>query len=622
LKEMLEDQVQETGERLSKFDNVFCDSREALKWAYQQGLDGNARIRTSAPAMLWEKNDNIEHVEACWTSQKKEKFQNSIQKHTEDVFDVAMTVLGIERERALCISQATLMFQRVLYKAACLDEADFLSRRLFVKVEGNGGPSGNNMNSPWDQLLSINPSFLTVSYRLQGDDWGGGTVKNIPIWKRIKLGGLETVVYRLMVKLMPYISSTLFRREVLIPSENELVIETAASLVLRGAKITTLELGDVKKTNNYSLVGTDYLGLIKRVLPVVRARVGKWVVPQAVDVLMSCYEKYLRQQLVLFDEQATQWAGRLEKVRAAKKIVLMNSPGNLKGQSLALACRKKGIPLVGVQHGVMVEISKLHGEVSCGFDNSVSDVVLVYNNKVVEEGGRSHFDKAKHFVVGASARHIRMKSLVCSNPLLPPMVYISTNLYKGNIGLFVSTRTDYDSARAEQGLINNVLRKLPHKVRYKTYPDENRRYADDDPVLIDVKSAENIELFSEKVDMRYLLSGHRVLITSCATSTLSWAVMTGKPVVFINTKQMSPLTDAAYVSLSHGLFLFDGDEPDFFCLLRDFLSQSVEDIEKIWEEKKEARERMIREFFTAYPSAAGRRAARKLLDERFESVIL
>jgi hypothetical protein len=49
----------------SKYINVFCDSLEALDWAYQQGLPRNSIIRTSSPAMLWAKNSNIVHIESC-----------------------------------------------------------------------------------------------------------------------------------------------------------------------------------------------------------------------------------------------------------------------------------------------------------------------------------------------------------------------------------------------------------------------------------------------------------------------------------------------------------------------------------------------------------------------------
>ena len=39
---------------LSKYNTIFCDSLQALEWAYKNGLPESAIIKTSAPAMLWD----------------------------------------------------------------------------------------------------------------------------------------------------------------------------------------------------------------------------------------------------------------------------------------------------------------------------------------------------------------------------------------------------------------------------------------------------------------------------------------------------------------------------------------------------------------------------------------
>jgi hypothetical protein len=184
------------------------------------------------------------------------------------------------------------------------------------------------------------------------------------------------------------------------------------------------------------------------------------------------------------------------------------------------------------------------------------------------------------------------------------------------MGFSLSANTDYRKARYEQKLITEVLSKLPHKVRYKTYPEDNRRYADVDPVLDDVKRADNMELFSKKIDMRYLISEHRILVTTCATSTLGWPVMSGKPVVFINQKKNMPLTREAYASLSKGLFVFNDNDENFYRDLREFLSQPLDKIEILWQKKKSARKHMIRDYFSEYVSGgAGKRAAQIILGE-------
>ena len=38
---------------LSKFSVVFCDSLQALEWAYNNGLSRSAIVKSSAPAVLF-----------------------------------------------------------------------------------------------------------------------------------------------------------------------------------------------------------------------------------------------------------------------------------------------------------------------------------------------------------------------------------------------------------------------------------------------------------------------------------------------------------------------------------------------------------------------------------------
>mgnify|MGYP003999225435 FL=1 len=212
---------------LSKYDNVFCDSLQALEWAYQNGLPRSATIKSSAPALLWDKNPNIQNIEARWTISEVEKFQSTIQKLTKDIFDESMKVVGVERELALAISQATYRFQKTLYKVACLEEGDFTESRLFIYVDGMTGPSGNMMNSQWNQLLTGNPLFSMVEYTLKNDEWNMLTTKGVSYWKRFKVAGYETIIYRLAIKLMKNLPKWVFKKEVFMPNENELNIEIA-----------------------------------------------------------------------------------------------------------------------------------------------------------------------------------------------------------------------------------------------------------------------------------------------------------------------------------------------------------------------------------------------------------
>jgi len=596
---------------LAEYDVIFCDSLEALDWAYDNGLKKSTIVKSSAPALLWSKEKKIHNIEHRWSIEETEEFQSTVQKLIENVFDMVMSITN-ERELALVISSATFDFQKVLYKAACLEEADFIEPRVCVYTDGTCGPAGNVMNSPWAKLLSINPLFSLVRYKLKNDNWKPSTLQEVPYWKRFKIAGYETIIYRLAVKLMKYTPEYMFNKRVLMPNENELNIETAAFLTLNGVKVSKVQPETLLRVDDIML-DSKTTEIIEKILPIIRKRVEQWVIPRAVEVTMSLFIDNIEKKIKQFQSLIIGWEKIIVKKDKIKQSVLMNSPGNVNGYSLSYVCRKEGIPLISSQHGITIEINKVINMLQVKFDNSVADVMLSYNSEIVDIEKKSYFDNSKHYIVGMPLRMIRMKSKQKINKSILPIVYISTNLYY--MGFSLSQKTDYKNALDEQRLVVDVLSKLPHKVRYKTYPEDNRWYADVDPVLSDVNSADNIELFSDKVDMRYLLNESRIIVTACATSTLGWPIMSGHPVVFINQKYKSPLTNGAHASLSRGIFVFDDDEYDFHEKLRDFLSKTLDEIEDLWHKKKSARKEMIKQYFCSYSSGAGARASKVIVQE-------
>jgi hypothetical protein len=594
----------------SQYDNVFCDSVQALEWAYKQGLPESAIIKSSEPAMLWSEKGNIHNVEARWTNEEIGKFQSTIRELTENVFDAALDIVGVERELALAISQFAYQSQKLLYKAACLDDDDFTDLRLFIHVDGKVGPAGNMMNAPWEQLLQHNALFSTLNYTLRNDEWKLLSVKGISYWQRFKVAGCEAVVYRLAIKIMEKLPNWMFKKELLMPNENELNIEIASSLALHGVKITNIQIEALPDTRKITL-DTNIELICQTILPIMRKRVEVWVVPSAIESVMLLHKKNLEEKIKLFNSLSEKWKDVISDKNSGIKnrAVLMNSPGNIKGQSLAYVCRKKNIPFISSQHGVTVEISKAHDTIHVVFENSLADVMFSYNSKAIEAGKRIYFNKSKYYSVGMPLRLIRMGTIKSNTKCTPSIVFISAHFY--GKGFSTVQKTDYILARDQHRLITEVLGKLPHKVYYKTYPMDNRRNADNDPILSDIDCASNMEILLDKVDMRYLISKYSMFLTTCATSTVGWLAMSGKPVIFINQKNNHPLTHDAYVSFSKGLFVFSEDDKDFHIDLRNFLSKSFDEIEKLWKKKYFFREKMIKDYFSEYKNGgAGKRAAK------------
>jgi hypothetical protein len=598
---------------LHEYNVVYCDSLQALEWAYRNGLPESAIIKSSSPAMLWDRKKNIHNIEARWTVSELEKFQNTVQKLTEVVFDRVSSIDNVSREMSLVVSRSVYQFQKIIYKAACLDKDDLVYPRLLIYVDGKTGPAGNIMNSPWDRLLISNPLFTKINYTLENDKWEVLHTRGVSYWERFKVAGYEAIIYRMAIRLMKVLPNWVFSKELLIPNENELNIEIASYLASSGVKISELKLESENRNSN-NVTSYENIDLIyQEILPVIQERIEGWVPAPFVATTIILFKSYLEEQTQLFKDLTDKWEYVFTKKNKRKQVVLANCPGNIKGQALSYVCNKNKIPLLSSQHGVTIEISKRHNMLNIAFDNNAADAMFSYNHKIVDIERNTHFNKSKFYIVGMPMRLIRMKHSQISNGSSSAIIYISTNLY--HMGFNLSQKTDYGNAIDEQDLIVKVLGRLPHKVCYKTYPENNRRYADIDPVLKSIETFENIELYSIKVDMRYLISKYRVLVTSQATSTLGWPIMSGKPVVFINKKYDSPLTDGAYKKLSQGIFVFNDDNKNFHKDLKSFLSQSINVIESLWKEKEKYREEMIKDYFSAYKSGAGKRSAQIILKE-------
>ena len=592
------------------YNNIFCDSKEALEWLYKNGLSKDALVRTSSPSLLFDKGHyNINHVERRWPVGDFQLFQTSINDFVKDIYTATYCVDGVSREQSLAVSIAALVFHIKLYKAACLTELDLVEPRLIVRVDGVGGPNGNNMNSPWESLLSVNKNIKTITYRLKSNKWSILTTQGLSWISRYRIAGIGTAIFRLSVKMWRYIPNFFIKKEVIILFENELVIETAASLALKGVALKYAESLPENNINNVDLLITPILSAIQ---PIVQRRLSNWITP---GLIKTC-EKILYNDILEKTREVRHWRSRFDpyfnKVNKCNKkvVVLSNTLLNNKGIAVAECCRENKIPIISTQHGVTYEICSTHDEMSVIHEINLSNKLIVYNDEAKTYAENSGFNNSNAYVVGISSRHrhTKLKDII-KHHHAPPIVFVSTNLYRGNLNLFSTWNTDFDRAKEECALVELVFSKLPYAVRYKIYPEENRRYADRDPVLDLVDLHKNIELYDTKIDMRYLISQHRVCVTTKATSTLSWLVMSGKPVVFINSKKDMPLTLDANKYFSKGLFLFDDDDDGFYENIKEFLSQPIEIIEKQWEKKGKDRALMIKRFFSSFPSGAGRRAA-------------
>jgi len=602
-------------QNFSKYSSVFCDSYDALISAYEHGLDKKAEICSNSPTVIL-KCDKSTYLEDYWNRERLQNFQSTIDEYSRNLFDKLIENKFICREESLVVLQTFVNFQKVIYKSACLTEADIKNPRLVIEVEGYGGVNGNNMNSPWRYLLQDNKSLEFYVFKLPSSNWQALSTKGISNWDRIKLGGLETLVYRVITKFVKYLPSKFIKGFALVPSENELIIETCAHLVKH--RIFPVEL-----SSDYSHHGSDYsnnIDIIKECASeIISQRVNEYVCSTVAIRCVELFFQSLEENLVYFYDQLNKWRKILNKYRDNKSIILANSLASPNLTALSKICNDMSIPVVTAQHGITAEINSLHSCFTPVYESNYSNLFFAYNVMSKKVSDSSYYRKGDSFISGISSRHLRVKdnNIKPKNISNPSLVYVSNNLYTGNMNGVANWLTDLEQCENEIEIVTNVLSKLSYSVTYKTYPEENRRYPDPDPVFTELNKFDSIKVLDEKVDMRFLLSNYDLIMSTTASSTLAWLILTEKPFIYIYRSSHAPLNKEAYLEFSKSVFLFNADNDGYLDEILSFLSQPYEKIILQWLEMRQHRKSMIQKYVSLYDDTPGYRISNYLLNEYF-----
>ena len=593
--------------------DVFCDSYDALTSAYKHGLSKKLHIYSNAPSVIMNCN-NSTYLEDYWNRENLKNFQSSIDSYSQQLYDQLKKNKNFSHEESLVVLQSFVSFQKVIYKSACLTEKDLQRPILVIKVDGDGGPNGNNMNTQWDYLLQDNKELSVYRYKFHDPSWGVLNTKSVSILNRIKLGGVETIVYRVISKISIFLPKKIIKGLVLVPSENELVIEACYSLIKKFVFPVQIESKYLNKDVSHV---RDFEKVKECISSIISKRINKWVCPIVSTRCSELFYKELKKNLLLFYKHYDAWSDIICTYDSYKSIVISNSMSNPSLTALSKVCTEKNIPVITTQHGITAEINDLNSSFSPVYESNYSDLFFAYNkmSKIVSDS--SYYKKGESYVSGISSRHLRVKDGVIAADNAVSLVYVSNNLYTGNMNGVGNWLTDLEQCKNEIYTISNILSKLPFNIVYKTYPEDNRRYSDIDPALVELHKYKNINIIDEKVDMRFLLSDYNLIVSTTASSTLAWLILTEKPLVYIYRSSHAPLNEGAYSEFSKSIFLFNADEDGYADKIVSLLSQPYEQIILQWKEMYPHRLSMINKYVSSYEDSPGERMSRYLLDSYF-----
>jgi hypothetical protein len=302
---------------------------------------------------------------------------------------------------------------------------------------------------------------------------------------------------------------------------------------------------------------------------------------------------------------------RFQKNQGNPAAVLTNFHSSPVMIALADAAAAAGIPFFAFQHGVTREICGNHMSTSCQYENGFASHFFAFNSVSAEISDRTPFCRGRTKMVGLP-RHFGGLAGSRGTASEFPLLYISTAMLSGNINHMNGALSDVERTRREIEIIDKILSRLPHRTLFKTYPSRDR-YPDPDPVHHRIAQHRNITLFKAPRDLRHLIARHRILITSRATSTVSWALASERPLIFIDMPDHSPLSDEAFAAFEAGVFTFRWGASNMFEAVCALLSEPLDRIETLWAERLEARQALIEKFFGRRDGKAGHRAAESII---------
>jgi hypothetical protein len=589
---------------VSKFTTAFCDSAAALSAVTEDGLSADSRVLTASPFLQMALGPCAEFLRDRVSS------------------DTLADILGVRLElqtRALRVVRAVPAIQDygevaalrlltsldLIVLASCLTQADCDEPRLIIRTITGDARADRGCNGPWPALLANNGQAFVRDVRVTIETLNAAPRSASPgLYDRLRVAGWQRAAFRAICALGALWPNHA-GREALILSENELLHETAFALALRGWSLRKIHLNGKPAP----LGGAETSALAAACRDVLKPYCERWVIePIRAPLIALITERVLS---AARDQKTA--AAEFERVLATRpasqsRVMLSNFPASPSIVGPWHVARRHGIPLFGFQHGVSSEMCEMQDATIATKEVMCSDRSYTFNERASAVANAIADRQGVSIPVGMPGDMRRMK--FAPGKRLATIAFVSTAVYSGYWDrLAYGTRNDAGMLAFELQMIHGALAGLQHDVLYKRYP--SIRLLDPDPAAAAAEAIPNIRVYSDHVDMRYLMGACDVLVAARATSTLSWCLMSDKPVVYVDIADDMRLRGDARPAFEKGLFLFSTAQPDWIAKLRAFLDQPVVDIQRAWQEKAVDRRELVQRFFDM-GGPAGTRAAKDI----------
>ncbi|MEQ8700615.1 MAG: hypothetical protein RLT05_29145, partial [Bauldia litoralis] len=581
---------------------IIADCRAALTYAWDQGVPRTTPVHSAAPAVLADPSLKAEAIDGHLGSAGMSRVHEATLALAQDIFET------VRESRfapiALTLARVPVSNQAPIYRASTLRSAHFEKNGVVAEINAGTPALNARFASPLATFLGDQPNVRVIT--APPSAMPKRLVAAPPVAgfrSRLTHASAESVLYRVLAAVWRRLPLRGPRGDLWILRENELLKEAALWLGLSGYGLHNLRTPQVAVVPLDEAAWGDLEPILR---PLIEAHIDPLLTPAACAPLTDWLLNRMSAAAGQFYAYRAGWRDRLGGRKP--KAVLSNALSTPSATALYEACREAGVPYFAFQHGMTREICQRVASYRLFMENCGADYSVVFNDESAKLEEDNPFKTGTPLVAGMPQDYYRTSDDGPWRGDAPPIWYVSACLLVGNTSLLNLGAPDHEKVAFEFQILN-LLNGLPHRVLYKPYP--GGRYIDPDPVSAAVERLDNIEVYRERIDLRYIARAARVIFTTRASGTFSWCYVPGKPVVFVDHPEQGPLREEVLPSFRKAVFTFDAREPDWQVRLTEFLARPISDIEREWASMADARKRFLHDYFDAADGrGAGRKAAR------------
>jgi hypothetical protein len=581
---------------------VFCSSLVALQKAYDAGLERDVEILTRAPALLASGNPSVQNLDERSNVSRADlgRFGES----TNDVLERCLGSLTADestRQFARIALRAVWIFQMRAICSAFLCERDAHQPRLILDVALEEQGRAIFLQYPWGKLLAQNPNAASFEVDVPVPEHLRQRSQTEPRLRRLQVRGAGHFYRRLYEVLGRGLPDAMFRGDYVSVNGTELESDIAVALASRLFKLHQFKLPTLESSSLSEAIAPLSEAIATDIWKIYSVHLARVAPSFVLETLRKDLVVRIDEQIKLYERtrkvlQSSDWVGQRDR----PILFTTNYPQNSAFLALTDTLNERGIPLIGVQHGITRELVE-NPQNTVNYENVVAPYLFCLTQRGVEISGKSAFRRpdSKVEYAGLPQAFRRLRKTCDRRGSLGrarTVLYAQPHTRVGGVFAGATYRDDQEASDHELRMFRDVLATLPHSVVVKPYPET--AYLDEDPAIAEARTHPNISIDETGWDMRFLLQESWLVVTVGATSTLSWIYWSGRPFVYVdppcsNLRLKTELVPVFRETMSY----FDQSDPDYLMALKAWLARPKDEIVAEWAHNRERRQEYLNDVF-------------------------